>query len=49
LRAVQRAGAKAREEELKRLMNRAEQSTGGTLVNVIAYKSNYVLSPKNSK
>jgi hypothetical protein len=40
--AVQRAAAKAREEELKRLMNRAEQSTGGTLVNVIAYKSNYV-------
>jgi hypothetical protein len=33
--AVQRAAAKAREEELKRLMNRAEQSTGGTLVNVI--------------
>src|ERR687888_1567615 len=40
--AVQRVAAKTREEELKRLMNRAEQSTGGTLVNVLAYKGDYV-------
>jgi hypothetical protein len=29
---------KAREQELKQLMDRAEQGTGGALVNVIAYK-----------
>jgi hypothetical protein len=40
--AVQRIAAKTRQEELKRLMNRAEQSTGGTLVNVLAYKGDYV-------
>jgi hypothetical protein len=40
--AVQRVAGKAREQELKQLMNRAEQGAGGTLVNVIAYKGDYV-------
>jgi hypothetical protein len=39
--AVQRTARKAREEELKSLMDKAERSTGGTFVNVIAYKADY--------
>ena len=31
-----------REQELKQLMARAEQSTGGAFVNVIAYQADYV-------
>ena len=40
--AKQRQTAKTREQELKELMDRAEQGTGGAFVNVIAYKSDYV-------
>jgi hypothetical protein len=40
--AAERAKRKTREQELKQLMDRAEQSAGGTLVNVIAYKGEYV-------
>ena len=40
--AKARQAAKTKEEELKELMNRAEQGTGGAFVNVIAYKSDYV-------
>ena len=40
--AVHRVAVKARQQELKQLMDRAEQSTGGRLVNVIAYKGDYV-------
>jgi hypothetical protein len=40
--AEQRRVGKTREQELKQLMNRAEQSTGGAFVNVIAYKGDYV-------
>jgi hypothetical protein len=40
--AVQLVAGKAREQELKQLMNRAEQGAGGTLVNVIVYKGDYV-------
>jgi hypothetical protein len=40
--AQQRAKVKAREQELKQLMDRAEQGTGGAFVNVIAYKGDYV-------
>jgi hypothetical protein len=40
--AEQRRVGKIREQELKQLMNRAEQSTGGAFVNVIAYKADYV-------
>jgi hypothetical protein len=39
--AQQRTARKAREEELKSLMDKAERSTGGTFVNVIAYKADY--------
>ena len=39
--AAQRTARKLREEELKSLMDKAEQSTGGTFVNVIAYKGDY--------
>jgi ABC-type glycerol-3-phosphate transport system substrate-binding protein len=31
-----------REQELKELMAKAEQSTGGAVINVIAYQSDYV-------
>jgi hypothetical protein len=40
--AAQRLSVKTREQELKQLMDRAEQSTGGAFVNVIAYKGEYV-------
>ena len=39
--AAQRTARKAREEELKLLMDKAERSTGGAFVNVIAYKADY--------
>jgi hypothetical protein len=39
--AVQRTARKAREEELKSLMDKAERGTGGAFVNVIAYKADY--------
>ena len=39
--ASQRAGVKAREQQLKQLMNKAEKSAGGAIVNVIAYKGEY--------
>ena len=39
--ATQRTARKAREEELKSLMEKAERSTGGAFVNVIAYKGDY--------
>ena len=39
--AAQRTNRKAREEELKSLMDKAERSTGGAFVNVIAYKADY--------
>jgi len=39
--AAQRTARKAREEELESLMDKAERSTGGTFVNVIAYKADY--------
>lgn len=40
--AAQRAGQKVREQELKRLMDKAEQSTGGAIVNVLAYRGDHV-------
>src|SRR3954452_14555246 len=39
--AAQRTVRKAREEELKLLMDKAARSTGGAFVNVIAYKACY--------
>jgi hypothetical protein len=39
--AANRAVVKAREQELKQLMDRAEKGTGGAVVSVIAYKGEY--------
>jgi hypothetical protein len=39
--AANRIALKAREQELKQLMDRAEKGTGGAVVNVIAYKGDY--------
>jgi hypothetical protein len=47
--AAQRASRQARAQELKLLMDKAEQSTGGGLVNVIAYKSDYVTAQEDLK
>jgi hypothetical protein len=40
--AEQRRAGKKREQELRQLMDRAEQSATGAFVNVIAYKGDYV-------
>ena len=47
--AAQRAGRQARAQELKLLMDKAEQSTGGAFVNVVAYKSDYVAAQEDLK
>jgi hypothetical protein len=39
--AASRPGLKAREQELKQLMDKAEKGTGGAFVNAIAYKADY--------
>jgi hypothetical protein len=44
--AVIRPGLKARTHDLKLLMDKAEQSTGGTIVNAIAYKADYITAAK---
>ncbi len=49
----QLAGARktlsTREQELKMLMGRAEQSAGGALVNVLAYKTDYAAASEELK
>lgn len=40
--AALRAHWSSREQELKQLMARSEQSTGGAVINVIAYQADYV-------
>jgi hypothetical protein len=40
--AGQRKYWSSREQELRLLMDKAEQSTGGTVVNVLAYKADHV-------
>ena|SRR5262249_53206402 len=47
--AAQRTARKARAEELKLLMDKAEGSTGGAFVNLIAYKSDYVTAQEDLK
>jgi hypothetical protein len=47
--AAQRAGWKAREQELKLLMDKASESTGGAVVNVIAYQGDYVSAKEQLK
>jgi hypothetical protein len=39
--ATLQVGVRTREQELKMLMDKAEQSTGGAIVNVIAYQAEY--------
>jgi hypothetical protein len=39
--AASRMGLKAREQELKQLIDRAEQGTGGAFVSAIAYKGDH--------
>ena len=45
----QRNGLVTRAQELKLLMDKAEQSTGGAIVNVIAYKADYVTARERLK
>jgi hypothetical protein len=47
--AATRPSLEARVQELKLLMDKAEQSTGGTVVNVIAYKADYVTATEKLK
>jgi len=47
--AAQRTARQARVRELKLLMDKAEQSTGGTFVNAIAYEADYVTAQEDLK
>jgi hypothetical protein len=47
--AAQRTHWKAREQELHLLMDKARQSTGGAVVNVIAYQGDYVAAQEQLK
>jgi hypothetical protein len=39
--AAVQSGLRVKEQELKMLMDKAEQSTGGAVINVIAYQAEY--------
>jgi hypothetical protein len=47
--AVQLKNWTAREQELRLLMDKAEKGTGGALVNVVAYKADYVAATEELK
>jgi hypothetical protein len=47
--AVQRRNWSTREQELRVLMNKAEQDTGGAVVNVLAYKADHVAASEELK
>jgi hypothetical protein len=47
--AIQRKTWTTREQDLKQLMDRAEQGTGGAVVNVLAYKADYVAATEELK
>jgi hypothetical protein len=47
--SAQRTSRKQREQELKSLMDKAERSTGGAFVNVIAYQTEYVEAREDVK
>jgi hypothetical protein len=47
--AGQRKNWSSRQEELRLLMDKAEQSTGGAIVNVLAYKADYVAASEELK
>ena len=47
--AAQRQHWAGREKELKLLMDKADQGTGGAIVNVLAYKADYVAAGEQLK
>jgi hypothetical protein len=47
--AATQASWRAREQELKLLMDKAGQGTGGAVVNIIAYKTDYVRAGEELK
>jgi hypothetical protein len=47
--AVHRQTWTTKEQELKQLMDRADQGAGGALVNVLAYKADYVAATEELK
>ena len=47
--ADHRKGVAAREQQLKVLMDKAEKGAGGAVVNVIAYKGEYVMAQDELK
>jgi hypothetical protein len=47
--AAQRKSLTTREQDLKQLMDRAEQGAGGAVVNVLAYKADYVAATEELK
>ncbi len=47
--AVHRKTWTTKEQDLKQLMDRAEQGAGGALVNVLAYKADYVAATEELK
>ncbi len=47
--AGQRKTWSLKEQELRQLMNKADQSAGGAVVNVLAYKSDYVAASEELK
>jgi hypothetical protein len=47
--AGQRKHWSTREQELKQLMDKAEQSAGGTVVNLLAYKADHVAASEELK
>jgi hypothetical protein len=47
--AVHRQTWTTKEQELKQLMDRAEQGAGGAVVNVLAYKADYVAATEELK
>jgi hypothetical protein len=47
--AGQRKNLQGREQELRQLMDKAEQSTGGAVVSVLAYRADYVAATEEIK
>jgi hypothetical protein len=47
--AVHRQTWTTKEQELKQLMDRADRGAGGALVNVLAYKADYVAATEELK
>jgi len=47
--AANRKAVEAREQQLKLLMDKAEKGVGGAVVNVIAYKAEYVAAQDEFK